>query len=68
MARIYVLMGKSATGKDTIYKKILDSGKVELKEVVTYTTRPIISAFVSADLTRLISRMQLSSKSVAYGV
>lgn len=41
MARIYVLMGKSATGKDTIYKKILDSGKVYLKEVVTYTTRPI---------------------------
>ena len=24
MAQIYVLMGKSATGKDTIYKKLLE--------------------------------------------
>jgi guanylate kinase len=41
MAKIYVLMGKSATGKDTIYKKILENNKIDLKEVVTYTTRPI---------------------------
>ena len=41
MAKIYVLMGKSATGKDTIYKKLLENNKISLKEVVTYTTRPI---------------------------
>ncbi len=41
MAKIYVLMGKSATGKDTIYKKILKNKNIQLKEVVTYTTRPI---------------------------
>lgn len=41
MAKIYVLMGKSATGKDTIYKKILSNGNKKLHEVITYTTRPI---------------------------
>lgn len=41
MAQIYVLMGKSATGKDTIYKKILENERLHLQEVVTYTTRPI---------------------------
>lgn len=34
-------MGKSSTGKDTIYKELLKSGKVKLKTVVPYTTRPI---------------------------
>ena len=29
--KIYVVMGKSATGKDTIYKKLLDNKNVELQ-------------------------------------
>lgn len=33
-------MGKSASGKDTIFKKILDTSK-ELNTIVSYTTRPI---------------------------
>ena len=41
MAKIFVLMGKSATGKDTIYKKLLENKDAQLKEVITYTTRPI---------------------------
>lgn len=41
MASIYVLMGKSATGKDTIYKRIIERAELHLQEVVTYTTRPI---------------------------
>ena len=41
MAKIYVLMGKSATGKDTIYKRLLENTKTPLKNVITYTTRPI---------------------------
>ncbi|MBE5934803.1 MAG: guanylate kinase [Lachnospiraceae bacterium] len=41
MAKIYVLMGKSATGKDTIYKLLLENNDLNLKEVITYTTRPI---------------------------
>lgn len=34
-------MGKSATGKDTIYKKLLAREDIDLKKVVIYTTRPI---------------------------
>lgn len=40
MGRIFYLMGKSATGKDTVYKELLHA-KPELKTVVPYTTRPI---------------------------
>lgn len=40
MGRIYYIMGKSATGKDTVYKEILKRFP-ELKTVVMYTTRPI---------------------------
>lgn len=41
MPKLFVLMGKSATGKDTIYKELLKIDRLELKKVVIYTTRPI---------------------------
>ncbi len=34
-------MGKSATGKDTIYKLLLQNSALHLKPIVLYTTRPI---------------------------
>lgn len=40
MARLYVLMGKSASGKDTIYHRLLGDAGLKLKPVVSYTTRP----------------------------
>ena len=40
MGKIFYLMGKSASGKDSIYKKIKDK-MPELKPLVIYTTRPI---------------------------
>lgn len=40
MGRIFYLMGKSASGKDTLYKKVLKANP-ELKTVVLYTTRPM---------------------------
>lgn len=40
MGKIFYVMGKSASGKDTIYKKI-HAGMPELKTVRMYTTRPI---------------------------
>lgn len=42
MSKIFYLMGKSASGKDTIYKKIKEVFP-ELKTIVIYTTRPIRS-------------------------
>lgn len=40
MGKIYYLMGKSSSGKDTLYKEIL-SRMPEIKTVTLYTTRPI---------------------------
>lgn len=41
MGRIFYIIGKSSTGKDTIYKKLLEKFPQVLKQVVMYTTRPI---------------------------
>ena len=39
--RIFLLMGKSTSGKDTIYKNLITDGDLALKKVVPYTTRPM---------------------------
>ena len=41
MGRIICFMGKSSTGKDTIFKKILQDKELGLGILVPYTTRPI---------------------------
>lgn len=41
MGKIVCLMGKSSSGKDTIYKKLLMQENVHLETMVPYTTRPI---------------------------
>lgn len=40
MGKIYYMMGKSSSGKDTLYKEVLKA-LPELKTLVLYTTRPI---------------------------
>lgn len=40
MGKIFCLMGKSSTGKDTIYRELLKKG-LGLTPIVPYTTRPI---------------------------
>ena len=40
MGKIFCLMGKSSSGKDTIFKKIRDDKELNLKPIVSYTTRP----------------------------
>lgn len=41
MGKIYCMMGKSSSGKDTIYKMLLEDGELSLKTIVPYTTRPM---------------------------
>lgn len=41
MGKIVYLMGKSSSGKDTVFKELLKKGTVELETIVPYTTRPI---------------------------
>ena len=40
MGKIFVLMGKSASGKDAIYKKLIKDAALGLQPYVGYTTRP----------------------------
>lgn len=41
MGNIFYLMGKSSSGKDTIYQELLKDTELNLKKAVLYTTRPI---------------------------
>lgn len=41
MGKIVYLMGKSSSGKDTIYKRLLEEKEFSFHTVVLYTTRPI---------------------------
>lgn len=49
MGKMIYLMGKSSSGKDTIYKQLLDWDVVNLKKVVLYTTRPIRAGEVEGE-------------------
>ena len=41
MSKIFCLMGKSSSGKDTIYRMLFENPTLNLKSIVPYTTRPI---------------------------
>lgn len=40
MGKIFCLLGKSGCGKDTIFKKLMEHKNLNLKPIVSYTTRP----------------------------
>lgn len=41
MAKLYVIMGKSSSGKDTIYSKLRFMKDLQLRNITMYTTRPM---------------------------
>lgn len=41
MGKIVYIMGKSSTGKDTIFKELFRKSRYSYKTIVSYTTRPI---------------------------
>lgn len=41
MGKIFYIMGKSSSGKDTIYKRLLECSETAFQTIVMYTTRPI---------------------------
>lgn len=43
MGKIYCIIGKSSTGKDSLFKRILEDKPRKLSTLITYTTRPIRS-------------------------
>ena len=60
MGKIFVLIGKSSSGKDTIYKQILSDPKLQLKEIVLYTTRPIRSGETEGSEYHFVSNEELN--------
>ncbi len=40
MGKIFCIMGKSSTGKDTIFKILLQRKDINVNRIVSYTTRP----------------------------
>ncbi len=41
MSKIFYMMGKSSSGKDTIYNRIINDDSLSLHTIVGYTTRPM---------------------------
>lgn len=41
MGKLYYLMGKSSSGKDTLYKMLMENEELNLNRIVPYTTRPV---------------------------
>lgn len=41
MGKIFYVFGKSSTGKDTIYRSLMENRALGLRPMVPYTTRPI---------------------------
>ena len=41
MGKIFYIMGKSSSGKDSIYRQLEKDQELGLKRLVIYTTRPI---------------------------
>ncbi|MDO4535562.1 MAG: guanylate kinase [Clostridium perfringens] len=40
MGKIFCIMGKSSSGKDTVFKEITKDNYLNLKKIIGYTTRP----------------------------
>ena len=49
MGKMIYLMGKSSSGKDTVFKYLLENRSFDLKKVVPYTTRPIRAGEVEGE-------------------
>lgn len=41
MGKIFYMMGKSSSGKDSIYKELVEDSNLGLSRIIMYTTRPI---------------------------
>lgn len=41
MGKLFYVIGKSSTGKDTVFKNLMENPKLALRPFVMYTTRPM---------------------------
>ena len=80
MYEIVFIMGKSSSGKDSIYKKLKEDDKLGLTNVVLYTTRPrrdgetdgveynFVTDEKEQEMEKLNKIIELSCYNTAYGV
>lgn len=59
MGKIFYIMGKSSSGKDTIFRKLQKDETLNLKTIVLYTTRPIRAGEVDGETYHFVSEKQL---------
>lgn len=59
MGKIFYLMGKSSSGKDTLYKRILSDDRINLDTIIPYTTRPIRDGEVDGIEYHFVTESQL---------
>lgn len=59
MSRIFCLVGKSCSGKDTLYTRILDLKQPGLHPVIPYTTRPMRKGEVDGQNYHFVTGKQL---------
>lgn len=65
MGKIFYIIGSSATGKDTIFKSVLEKGKQKLRTIVMYTTRPIRAGEVDGVAYHFVTDSELSQIELA---
>ncbi len=56
---IFVIMGKSATGKDTIFAKLARKRELKLKKFIPYTTRPLRAGEVDGKQYHFVDELTL---------
>lgn len=60
MGKIFYLMGKSSSGKDTLYKLLMAEKELALQPIVQYTTRPIRQGEVEGTEYYFVTQDELS--------
>ncbi len=59
MGKIFYIMGKSSSGKDTIFRKLQKDENLKLKTIVLYTTRPIREGEIDGETYHFVTEEQL---------
>ena len=59
MSKLFCIMGKSASGKDTIFKRLVQDESLCLKTIVSYTTRPLREGEKDGEEYHFVSREKL---------
>lgn len=60
MGKIFYIMGKSSTGKDTVFKQLRKEKSLELSTIVLYTTRPIRAGEKDGEAYHFIDEKELN--------